>query len=273
MRNDDDIVLPPIDFAHDFKVARRDIFLSRERQLRRVHVSAGRRRFAVLPHVMRHALNALERQCRVHRHINRKLAHGELPEQIALQAVAVAIPIPAQRQHLCVDDFDAFLGERFDRKHAGFEDVSGSPLQQSRIAPFAQDSLVDLPSPLLLDDIGLDEFIADPHTEPGDRRIARQRKMEDAFEPPLRAIDERFFDGGACDLIANLDADFVIADGQRFIAAIDIGDERPNLLPDGRPLEPRQPSRRSLEFNELLIAAHAKQESPRLCFLVLKFEI
>ncbi len=43
--------------------------------------------------------------------------------------------------------------------------------------------LVDLARPLLLDDVALDELVADPHAEAADRRVGRQREAEHAFEP------------------------------------------------------------------------------------------
>ena len=54
---------------------------------------------------------------------------------------------------------------------AGLEDVAARPFEQARIALLAQDRLVDLAGPLLLDDVGLDQLVADPHAEAGDRRV------------------------------------------------------------------------------------------------------
>ena len=90
---------------------------------------------------------------------------------------------------------------------------------------FLQDGFVDFPRSLLLDDVGLDEVVADPHAEAGDRGVGRQREMEDPFERLLGVVDERFLDDGAGDLVANIDGDLVVADGERHIAAIDKGDE------------------------------------------------
>ena len=105
-----------------------------------------------------------------------------LLEHLALQGVAVAIAVALERQHLRVGDLDALLGVRGDRKDAGLEDVAARPFQQARVALLAQDRLVDFAGPLLLDDVGLDQLVADPHAEAGDRGVLRQREIEDAFE-------------------------------------------------------------------------------------------
>ncbi|MGC4002235.1 MAG: hypothetical protein QM811_03450 [Pirellulales bacterium] len=43
---------------------------------------------------------------------------------------------------------------------------------------------------MLLNDIGFDQFIADPHAKAADRGILRQREMKDTFEPRSRVVDK-----------------------------------------------------------------------------------
>ena len=124
----------------------------------------------------------LQRQRRVDRHVDRQLAQRVLLQQLALQGVAVAVAVALERQHLRVGDLDPLLGVRRDREDAGLEDVAAGPFEQARVALLAQDRLVDLAGPLLLDDVGLDQLVADPHAEAGDRRVLRQREVEHAFE-------------------------------------------------------------------------------------------
>ena len=111
-----------------------------------------------------------------------KLAQRMLLEQLALQCVAVAVAVALERQHLRVADLDPLFAVGGDRKDAGLEDVAARPFEQAGVAPFAQDGLVDFAGALLLDDVGLDELVADPHAEAGDRGVLRQREVEDAFE-------------------------------------------------------------------------------------------
>src|SRR5262245_3702278 len=134
-----------------------------------------------------------------------------LPEHLALEAVAVGVLVAAERQHLGVRDLDALFRAGKDRPDAGGEDVAARPLEQAGVAILAADRLVNLASPLLLDYIGLDQLVADPHTEAGNRRILRQRKVEDAFELVNRIVDKRFLDHRASDLVADLDRYLVIA--------------------------------------------------------------
>ena len=103
----------------------------------------------------------------------------------------------------------------------------------------AEDRLVDLAGPLLLDHVGLDQLVADPHAEAGDRGVLRQREVEHALQPAVGVVDERFLDDGAGDLVADVDRHLVVADRQRHVAAVDLGHQRADRLVDGR--GPRSP--------------------------------
>ena len=136
-----------------------------------------------------------------------------------------------------------FSEMRFDREHAGLEDVAARPFQQAGIALLAQDRLVDLAGPLLLDDVGLDQLVADPHAEAADRGVLRQREMEHAFQPAVGVVDERFLDRRAGDLVADVDGDLVIADRQRHVAAVgQLGDQRAERFVARRPFKAGQPA-------------------------------
>jgi hypothetical protein len=69
--------------------------------------------------------------------------------------------------------------------------------------------------------VGLDVIVPDPHAEPRNRCVLRQREVKDAFKLIICAIDERFFDRRPRDLVADIDGHLVIADRERHITAID----------------------------------------------------
>ena len=104
-----------------------------------------------------------------------------------------------------------------NRKHAGFEEIAAGPFQQAGVALFAQNGFVNFPGTLFFDHVGFDQIVADPHAETADRRILRQREIENPFPARRSVIDERFLDRGAGNLIANLDVDLVVADRKRLV--------------------------------------------------------
>src|ERR1700722_18217344 len=173
-----------------------------------------------------------------------------LLEHFTLEAIAVAIAIAYKRQDRLIADLDPLLTLGEDREDAGFENIAARPFEQTGIALFAQDRLVNFARPLLLDDIGLNELVSDPHSETGDRCILRQWEVKDALENGIGSVDERLFDDGARDLIADIDRDMVIADRERHVAAIDGGHERAKRLVGRAPLEALQPDRLLLYANE-----------------------
>ncbi len=108
----------------------------------------------------------------------------------------------------------------FNREHPCFEQVSGRPLQQSGVTSFSQDSLVDLTSPLFFDDVGFNQIVADPHAESADGGVLRQGEMKHPFQSRRRVIHKRFFNRCSSNLVTDLDRDFVITYGQRFVTTI-----------------------------------------------------
>ena len=150
MRHHDHVGIAAVDFAHHFEIAIGSVLLRREIDLR------GMRRL-LCPHRVRRAGHALQRQCRIHLHRERQFAQRLGAQQLAPQAVAVAIAIRPQRQHLRVNDLDPLLRMGLDRKHAGFEQIAAGPFQQAGIALLAQNRLVNFAGPLFLDDVGLDQ--------------------------------------------------------------------------------------------------------------------
>ena len=106
-----------------------------------------------------------------------------------------------------------------DREYTSLEQIPAGPFQQARVALLAEYRLVDLAGTLFLDHVGFDQFVADPHAEAGDRSVLRQREVEDPFQTRIRVVDERLFNRRAGNLVADFDSDFVIADGQRLVAA------------------------------------------------------
>ena len=195
------------------------------------------------PRGVRRRSDRTQRRHRTDLHVDGQLPQRRLLEHLALQGVAVAVTIPAPRQDLGVGDLDPLLGVGLDREHPGLEDVAARPFQQPRVATLAEDRFVDLPGTLLLDDVGLDQFVADPHPEPGDRGVLGQGEIEHALQPALGVVDERLLDHGPGDLVANIDGDLVIADRQRHVAALDLGDQRADRLVGGLSLETLQPER------------------------------
>ncbi len=183
---------------------------------------------------VRRRADRLQRLLRIDLHVDLKLPQGMLLEQVALQGVLIAVAVAAQRQHLRVGDRDPLFGIGGDGEDAGLEDVAARPFQQARIAPLAEDRLVDLPRPLLLHHVGLDQFVADPHAEAGDRGVLRQGEEERALQLRVGVVDERFFDRGPGDLVADIDRDLVIADRQRHVAAVDLRQQRADRVA-GRP--------------------------------------
>ena len=261
VRDHDDVGLAPLGLDDDLEIARRRVFLGRELDVSRVERPLVACR-------MRRRGHALERDDGVHLHVDAQLAQRVLLEQLALQGVAVAIPAPLERQHLRIGDLDALLRVGGDREDARLEDVAARPFEQPGVAPLAQDRLIDLTGPLLLDDVGLDQVVADPHAEAGDRRVLRQREIEDAFELGVGVVDERFLDDGAGDLIANIDGYLVIADGKRHITAIDECDERSERLVRRRSLEAEEPTRVLVHPRELLFVDADELPIPDRDFLL-----
>ena len=209
---------------------------------------------------MSRALHRLQWQRRVDRHSQIQFAQRLGSQQIASQPVAVSVAVASQRKDLRVDDLHPLLGVRLDREDACLEQVPRSPFEQPRIASLAQDGLVNFTGTLLLDDVRIDEIVADPHAEPADRRILRQREMEGPFQPRPRVIDERFLDGRPRDLIANLDRDLVIAHRQRFVATIgQLHDQRTKRLVVGSPFKPGQPHWHLRHVHELLVPVNSHE--------------
>ncbi len=77
--------------------------------------------------------------------------------------------------------------------------------------------------------------------------------MEHAFENVARVIGKRFLNRGAGDLVADIDADVVIAHGQRHIPAIDLGDQRAERFVCRAALEALQPERLLGHAQQLLV--------------------
>src|SRR5438132_11752268 len=102
---------------------------------------------------MRRGGDAPERDSRAQPDVDRQLAQRMLLQKLTLQSVAVTIATASLRQHLRVADLDSLARQWRNGEHARLEDVAARPFQQPRIAALAQDGLVDLPRPLLLDDI------------------------------------------------------------------------------------------------------------------------
>ena len=177
------------------------------------------------------------RQGRVQADVDGQLAQRVEAQHLALQRVAVTVAAVAVGQDLRVGDLDAFFGVAEDREHPRFEEVAAGPFQQAGVAFLAQDGLVDLTRALLLDHVGLDQFAVDPHAEAGDRRVLRQREVEHALEARAGVVDEGLLDGGARDLVTDVDGDLVETDGQRRVAAIDLGDQLPHRLANHGTLE------------------------------------
>ena len=167
---------------------------------------------------------------RVNRHVEAQFAERVLLQQFAAQPIAVTILTSPKRQDLRVRDFDPLLLTGLDGEDAGLEDVSAGPFQQARVAALAENLLVNLPCPLLLDDVGGDLLAADPHGEARDRGVLGQGEVEDALGAGFRVIDERFLDHGPGDLVADVDLDPMVPDGQRHVATVDLGQERAERL-------------------------------------------
>jgi len=142
-----------------------------------------------------------------------------------------------------------------DREHPRLEHVAARPLEQARVLPVAQDVLVDGARALLLDDVGLDQFVADPHAETADRGVAGQREEELSLESAVGRVDERLLDRGAGDLVVDLDGHLVVADVQRHVAAVDLGDQRTHPLVGRGGAVAEQPGRRLLQLGALLAVA------------------
>ena len=253
MRHDDHIRLPAVNFAIDFEIAIGRVFLGREFDRRRM--------FGLLrSRGMRRAGHILQRNRRIDHYLERQFADRLHPQQIAPQPVGVAVFVCPQRQNLRVDDFHPLFRIGFDREHTGFEQIAAGPFQQARIALLAEDRFVDFACPLFLDDIGFDKVVADPHAEAADRSVLRQREMEDALQPGVRMIRERFLDCRAGDLVANFDAHLVIADRKGFVAAVgQIHDQRTERFVRGSAFEAREPFRRLLDFGQLFIPIDAEK--------------
>ena len=121
------------------------------------------------------------------------------------------------------------------------EDIAARPFQQTGVAPFAQDGLVDLPRTLFLHHVGFHQLTVNPHAKARDRSILRQGKVEDALQCALRVVDKGLLDDGAGNLIADVDGDLVVAQRQRQIAAFNRGDQGPHGFGRHGPLEGLQP--------------------------------
>ncbi len=151
-------------------------------------------------------------------------------QHLALKCVTVPVLLAVQRQHLCIADPNAFGSVRGNGKHPRFEDVAAGPFEQTGIAFLPEDRLEDFARPLLLDYVGLDVLVTDPHAKPRDRGIGRQREMEDSLQLSRRVIHKRLLDHGARNLIANVHGDPMVADRQRRIATVDPGHQRSHGL-------------------------------------------
>ena len=86
--------------------------------------------------------------------------------------------------------------------------------------------------------------------------------MKLTFQAAGCMIDERFFDRGSSDLIADFDFDFVIANGQRNITTVDFGNQRTERLIVGVAQEACQPLRLGVAAHDLAIVIDGKV--PRL---------
>ena len=245
VRDDDHIFALPRDFDDRLEIAGRRVLLRGEFDVARVLGLSQSR-------VVRRRCDALEARGGVDLHVDLQIAERVLFQQLALEGVAVAVAVALQRQHLRVGDFDALLRTGRDRVDARFEDVAAGPFEQAGVALLAQDRLVDFAGALLLHDIRFDEVIADPHAETGDGRVLRQREMEHAFEHAVGAVDERFFDHGARDLIADVHGDVVITDRQWHVATVHGGDERAERFGGRCAFEALQPLRFLVDADEFV---------------------
>ena len=148
------------------------------------------------------------------RHRHSQLSERMLPQQLALQRVAVSELVSPQREHLGVSDLDPFLAVGRYWVDAGLENVPAHPFQQPRISLLVPEHFEYLPSPLLLDHVGLDQLVAYPHSKPGYRRILRKREIKDPFQRlgVAGSIDKRLLDHSSGDLVADVDGHLVVPD-------------------------------------------------------------
>ena len=244
MRDQHDIRRRRFCLDNDLEVASRYVILRRE-------TDSSRLPRQLIASRVRRRLDALQRHGGRDRHVDIELPQRMLFEQVALQRVAVAISLAAQRQHLRVSDLHPLFGMRFDRKDTSLEEIAASPFQQTGIASLAQNRLIDFASTLLLKDVRFDQFVTDPHPEPADRSIRRQWKEERSFRASRTMINERFFDHRPRDLVSDIDRHSVISDRQRNVASVDVRDQRTERLLRHRTLEAEQPSRCVIEFRQL----------------------
>ena len=244
MRDQPHVGRPAFGLDEHFKVLRRGILLGAEFDVR------GVRGQAVAGNVRRQA-DRPQRHGRAELHVDLKLAQRMLPQHFALQGVLIAIRAAAQRQHLGVGDRDAFLRLGRNGEHAGLEQVAAGPFQQARVAALAEDGLVNLAGALFLDHVGLDEPVADPHAEAGNRGVLRQREVKDALQRGTGMVDERFLDGGAGDLVADVDRHLVVADRKRHVAAVYLGHQRAQRFGGGLAVVAAEPGWLAVDADEL----------------------
>ena len=81
----------------------------------------------------------------------------------------------------------------------------------------------------------------------------RQWEIENAFEPAVRIVDERLFDFGPRDLVADIDRHLVITDRQRNVASFDLGNQRADRLVDHLALKALEPEGLFRERDQLLV--------------------
>ena len=228
---------------YDFEVGRRRVLLGSELDL-------GRMPGLLRSREVRRRGHVLQRGRRVDGQDDPQLAKRMLLEHFALQAVTVSITVTPKRQHLGVGDFDSLLGMGEDGKHSSFEEVPAGPFQQARVPFLSKDDLVDLPCPLFFDNVGFHQFVADPHAEAGNRGVLRQGEVKHALQYAVGMVDERFFDHRSGNLIAYVYGHLVIADRQRLVAAVDVGDQGADRFVRRRPVEAAKPERVFLDANQ-----------------------